>query len=135
MIIIIKTKEELRKNHEICQYCRVAEHSDELPPPITKFNSGCEGSYCDEAYENYLNNKKEDKMKFKPENKDYIDLTKEQGVGCFMVIESFDIKIRYNQMLIKGELFEINQDTGKPESLGEHEVNINLQINDIYDVE
>ena len=74
-------------------------------------------------------------MRFKPPYKDYIDLTKEQGVGCFMVIDNFDLNIKYNQMLIRGELFEINQETGKPDSLGEHEVNINLKINDIYDVE
>jgi len=53
---MVKTKEEFFNDDisELCQFCRVAEHTDKLPPPITKFNLGCEGSYCDEAYEKYL---------------------------------------------------------------------------------
>lgn len=50
-----KTKDELIDSEEICEYCPLQAELDELPPPPTPSNPmGCEGIYCDEAYDNYL---------------------------------------------------------------------------------
>ena len=42
-------------DEELCEYCPLQAELDELPPPSTPSNPmGCEGIYCDEAYDNYL---------------------------------------------------------------------------------
>ena len=43
------SKEELGEN--LCKYCRVDE---EDRVPRNQYYMGCEGSFCDGAYENYL---------------------------------------------------------------------------------
>jgi hypothetical protein len=52
---MIKSKKEMIESEEICEYCRLQDRFDELPPPITKFSMGCEGRFCDESYDNYKN--------------------------------------------------------------------------------
>lgn len=48
-----KTKDEL--GEELCEYCPLQAELDEVPPPPTPNNlAGCEGMFCDEAYDNYL---------------------------------------------------------------------------------
>jgi len=44
---IVKSKEDL--DEDLCNYCTHKENRH-----LTNFSSGCEGLYCDDAYENYL---------------------------------------------------------------------------------
>lgn len=49
----MKTKDEL--GEDLCEYCPLRDYVDEVPPPPTPSNPmGCEGRYCDEAYEKYV---------------------------------------------------------------------------------
>jgi len=48
----LKTKDEL--GEELCMYCPLSDELDEVPPPPTPSNPmGCEGAWCDQAYERY----------------------------------------------------------------------------------
>jgi hypothetical protein len=51
-----KTKEDL--NEELCKYCRATEYGEDMTAQQVKGTptgyTCCEGAYCDEAYEKYL---------------------------------------------------------------------------------
>lgn len=56
------SKEELLDSGNLCEHCPCTEHGSKMGARhISAHNSGCEGAYCDEAYEYYLNNFEEDK--------------------------------------------------------------------------
>lgn len=48
----IKSIEELGENEELCEFCRCDASSSGDPPHVFM----CEGRWCDEAYDNYLDN-------------------------------------------------------------------------------
>lgn len=43
----------LELGEELCEYCRCTDYGAEEPPKVTKFNLGCEGNWCEEAYQKY----------------------------------------------------------------------------------
>lgn len=50
---MIKTYEEL--GEELCRHCFCTEYGENLNAPYPSvYSNGCEGMYCKEAYENYL---------------------------------------------------------------------------------
>ena len=74
-------------------------------------------------------------MKFEIVNeKDIISLP-DWGLGCFMVVHEVEFEVFQQWITIKGEMFEINQGTGKPESKGKHVIDAGIDINIIYEDE
>lgn len=43
---------------DLCEYCPLNDYVDEVPPPASENALGCEGTYCEEAAENYLKQRK-----------------------------------------------------------------------------
>lgn len=44
-------------DEELCEYCHCTDYGAQMGAyKITAYSPGCEGSWCEEAYENYLEN-------------------------------------------------------------------------------
>jgi hypothetical protein len=49
------TEKELEKDNEfVCNYCSGTDYGTEEVPHVTQMSSGCEGSWCKEAFERYI---------------------------------------------------------------------------------
>lgn len=58
------SKEELLDSESLCQYCKWTDRGKENNPTVACYGGEpvmCEGDYCDDAYEYYLDNFEEDK--------------------------------------------------------------------------
>ncbi|AZO96165.1 hypothetical protein [Halocella sp. SP3-1] len=53
----------------------------------------------------------------------------------YMLIEEIDFDYNLLPIHVKGQLFEINVDTGKVEELGEHEAQFSITLDAIWDRE
>lgn len=50
-------EEMLELDEGLCKYCRCTDYGMQMNAcRVTAFGAGCEGSWCEEAYENYLEN-------------------------------------------------------------------------------
>jgi hypothetical protein len=52
---------ELQETEELCNYCSCTDYGNEPGANrITWYSSGCEGTWCEEAYSYYLDNEEEE---------------------------------------------------------------------------
>ena len=68
-----------------------------------------------------------------PVNKE-IEPLPDYGVGAFLVVDCIEFDILKTWLTLKGELYEINQDTGEPESKGEHRVDCPFNVQSVCEV-
>ena len=67
-----------------------------------------------------------------PEYKQIVPLP-DYGVGCFMVVSCYEIDILKNWLILKGVLYEVNQNTGEPEKQGLYEVDCPFNVQSIIE--
>lgn len=59
--------EEMDYGEPLCKYCACTQYGENMnAPQPNAFHSGCEGMYCNEAYEHYLEDFKENHKEGKP---------------------------------------------------------------------
>lgn len=59
---MVRSKEDMIESNDLCEHCHCTnygEYDAEDVQRITVHSAGCEGSWCDEAYDKYLDNEKD----------------------------------------------------------------------------